>query len=604
MTNQATGKITALLSRLSRDDDLHGESNSITNQKAMLEHYAKKNGFGNLEHYSDDGYSGTNFERPQWKRLITDIESGKVGVVIVKDMSRVGRDYLQVGFYTEVMFRRHGVRFIAVSNNIDSNDRESAEFAPFLNIMSEWYARDTSRKIKSFYKAQGNSGKRTSCNAIYGYMKDPNDKNVWLIDEEPAKIVKRIFKMAMDSMGTGQIATILTDEKIEKPSVYFAKYRMTSNKPSGKDMSNPYKWNSSTVASILSKPEYCGHTVNFRTYKDSYKDKAQKQNPKEDWLIFNNTHEAIIDQATFDTVQTLRKTIRRIDKTGEPNPLTGLVYCADCGKKLYNSRGTGMYYDKTKYGKTVEHYYKNDNYTCSTHNLGRKRSRCSAHFIRTKVIRELVLDRIRCICAYVRDNETGFAEKLLAESAVSQEKTVKSHEKLIRKNESRISELDHLFQKVYEDNATGKLTDERYIQLSSNYEEEQSLLKQRSKELQLEIDAYITGGERADRFVEIVHRYTELDELTTPMLNEFIDKIIIHEADKSTGQRKQKVEIYLNLIGDFNSVETITLPPSIPQPIMTDEEKLEIKRAKQREASRRFYAKQQALRQQEEQHTA
>jgi len=275
------------------------------------------------------------------------------------------------------------------------------------------------------------------------------------------------------------------------------------------------------------------------------------------------------------------------------------VFCADCGKKLYNSRGTGMYYEKTRYGKTVEHYYKNDHYSCSTHNLGRKRAGCSAHYIRTRVLRELVLDRIRCICAYVRDNETEFAQKLLAESAVSQEKTAKAHEKQMRKNVSRINELDHLFQKVYEDNAAGKLSDERYMLLSNNYEQEQSILRQRNKELQLELDAYITGGERAEKFIELVRQYSDIVELSTPVLNEFIDKIVVHEADKSSGQRRQKVEIYLNLIGDFQSADMIEYIPIKPESIMTDEERLEIKRAKQREASRRFYARQREKREQE-----
>ena len=569
MKNQATGKITALLTRLSRDDDLHGESNSIINQKALLENYATKNGFCNIEHYSDDGYSGTNFERPEWKRLIADVEMGKIGTVICKDMSRVGRDYLQVGFYTEVMFRRHGVRFIAVNNNIDSVDKESAEFAPFLNIMSEWYARDTSRKIKSFYKTHGNSGKRTTVNAIYGYRKDPSDKFNWIVDDEPAAIVKRIYKMAMDSMGTSQIASALTEDKIERPAVFFAKNRMTGNKSSTRNMAEPYKWSATTVGLILSKPEYCVHTVNFRTYRESYKEKAQLWKAKEDWLIFPDTHEAIIDQATFDKVQELRKTVRRYDKTGEPNPLTGLVYCADCGSKLYNKRRFS--------GK-----YKSDSYECGAYKFNGQQSRCSMHYIRTSVIRDLVLDRIRQVCTYAIGNETEFAEKLLAESEISQEKTAKTYGKQIAKLEKRIAELDNLFRKVYEDNATAKLSDERYIQLTNGYEQEQLELKQQIKKLHLALETFISGGERANNFLEVVHRYTEFDVLTTPMLNEFVDKIIVHEADKSSGQRRQKVEIYFNFIGDFNFEEMaeINSASSESNLLMIRREEDELRKAK------------------------
>lgn len=332
------GKITALYERLSRDDDLTGDSNSIINQKKLLEDYAREHGFTNCVHFTDDGWSGANFDRPNWKRMIAAIEAGEVSHVLVKDLSRVGRDYLQVGFYTEVMFREHGVRFVAIANGVDSDKRESSEFAPFLNIMNEWYVRDSSRKIKSVLRAKGMSGIHTNSIGIYGYKKDPNDKNHWIVDDEAAEVVRRIYRMAIEGKGPYEIARILASEKVERPSYYLAQRGLGKHKTSY-NPDEPYTWRGGTVADILSKPEYIGHTVNFRTYKESYKDKHSKMTPKEDLVIFENTQEAIIDKETWERVQTLRKTIRRTDTIGTANPLTGLMFCADCGAKMYNHRG-------------------------------------------------------------------------------------------------------------------------------------------------------------------------------------------------------------------------------------------------------------------------
>ena len=317
------GKITALYERLSRDDDLTGDSNSIINQKKLLEDYAKEHGFTNCVHFTDDGWSGANFDRPNWKRMIAAIEAGEVSHVLVKDLSRVGRDYLQVGFYTEVMFREHGVRFVAIANGVDSDKRESSEFAPFLNIMNEWYVRDSSRKIKSVLRAKGMSGIHTNSIGIYGYKKDPNDKNHWIVDDEAAEVVRRIYRMAIEGKGPYEIARILASEKVERPSYYLTQRGLGKHKTSY-NPDEPYTWRGGTVADILSKPEYIGHTVNFRTYKESYKDKHSKMTPKEDLVIFENTQEAIIDKETWERVQTLRKTIRRTDTIGTANPLTGL----------------------------------------------------------------------------------------------------------------------------------------------------------------------------------------------------------------------------------------------------------------------------------------
>ena len=504
-------------------------------------------------------------------------------------MSRLGRDHVQAGMYLE-LFRQNGVRFIAISNGIDSIYPDTLEFAPFINIMSEWHSRDTSRKIKTVAHAKGNAGKPMSNNAIYGYRKSPTDKNVWLVDEEPAAIVRRIFQMTIDGMGTTQIARRLTEEKIEKPSYYIAMNRMVGDKPSSRDLSDPHTWSGNTIRNILSKPEYCGHTVNFRTYKESYKDKFSKWNPKENWKFFRDTHEAIIEKAVFDTVQKLRSTPRRTDKLGEANPLTGLVFCADCNAKLYNSRQSKEYTYEKRFGKVYRHKT-TDNYTCSTYELGNKafKKACSSHFIRTVVLRELVLESIRTVSAYVKENEAEFVQKIREASEVRQAETAKEHKKLFVKNERRISELDRLFQKVYEDNANGKLSDERFSQLSNSYETEQSELKVQNSELQTQLTAYETDSFKADRFIEIVKRYTEFDTLTNAMLNEFVEKIIVHEADKSNGQREQQVDIHLNFIGHFQLPQVEQPPPTAEE--IEEAEKRRRRSEYQREANRRWYAK-------------
>jgi DNA invertase Pin-like site-specific DNA recombinase len=580
-------KITALYSRLSRDDELSGESNSITNQKAMLESYAKAHGFTNLVHYSDDGYSGTNFQRPDWKRLIADIEAGRVGITLCKDMSRVGRDYLQVGFYTEIMFKERDVRFIAISNNIDSDNRESAEFAPFLNIMSEWYARDTSRKIKAAAHVKGNSGRHMTNAPIYGYKRSPDDKNLWLIDEPAAAVVRRMFNMAVSGMGPHQIARALSDERIERPSYYFAKNMMVGANPSGRDLSIPYAWSTKSVATMLAKPEYAGHTVNFRTSRESFKIKKSKDNPKEDWKIFTDTHEPIVDQDTFDTVQRLRGTPRRVDSVGEANPLTGLVFCADCGAKMYNSRRAVEYDTERRFGKVYKKKI-TDHYNCSTYIMGRNKfeKTCSGHYIRTTVIRELILDAIRNISRYALENETEFVRKVRAATTVQQAETAKAHRKQLSQNNRRVMELDSLFRKVYEDNAGGKLSDARFEQLASGYEQEQAELKQQSAVLQAELDAFEADSENVGRFLELARRHTAFDELTTPMLNEFVREIFIHKPDKSSGERVVKVDIHFNFIGNFE------LPKAEPTPeeLEARAKRLE-KLMKQREANRRYYEK-------------
>ena len=431
-----TEKITALYERLSRDDDQIGDSNSIINQKKYLESYAEQKGYSNCIHYTDDGWSGGNFDRPAWKKLISDIEAGKVAHVLVKDMSRIGRDYLQTGFYTEVMFRQHGVHFVAIANSVDSDDQNSNEFAPFLNIMNEWYLRDLSRKQRTAIRVKGESGKPTTNCAIYGYLKDPNDKYKWVIDEEAAAVVRKIYRLTIEGLGPFQIARRLYEEKIETPAVYFGKKGMGVWK-SKEHFENPYGWNDFIVGRILSKPEYMGHTVNFRSHKESYKDKRAVMNPKEDWLIFENTHEAIIDKETWELVQKLCGTPRRVDTLGEANPLTGLVYCADCGAKMYNQRSKGG---------SKSNPYPSDNYECSSHKLAGQRNSasCSSHYINTKSLKTLILDTIKNVSKYAVSNKDGFMEKVRAASQIRQEEAAKDTKRKLKKDSKRVAELDNI----------------------------------------------------------------------------------------------------------------------------------------------------------------
>jgi len=590
--------MTALYSRLSRDDELAGESGSILNQKAMLESYAAQNGFSNVAHFSDDGFSGKDFDRPDWKRLIAEIEAGNVGAVITKDMSRVGRDYLQTGYYTEVFFREKGVRFIAISNNIDSQNSESGEFAPFLNIMSEWYLRDTSRKIKASKKTQGMSGKRLTTKPIYGYMLDPNDKSKWIIDPEASEVVRRIFTLAIEGKGTMQIARILAEDKVERPTYY--QYTRGIVNAANYDHSDPYKWNSGTIAFILAKPEYMGHTVNFRTYKDSYKDKNQKFHSKEDWVVFENTHPEIIDRETWETAQRRRKTVRRTDH-GEANPLTGLLFCADCGAKMYNHREPNRKSYLCKITGKIRTRTPMDVYNCSTYSLtGRfNNAKCTQHHISTKVLRQLALDAIRAVSQYAKSNETEFINQVREASAIRQTEAAKSHKKRIAKGQKRIAELNTLIRRIYEDNVNGKLTDKRFEMLSAEYEREQAELEKSVVELQAELDSFNADSARADQFISLVRKYTDFTELTPTMLAEFIEKIIVHEADRSSGEREQAVDIYLNFIGKFD----VPMPEPTPDEIEA-EEKARLQRAKRRENQRRYVERQKQKQQQQEPKTA
>lgn len=580
-------KITALYERLSRDDEMVGDSNSIVNQKKMLEDYAKQNGYTNIEHFTDDGYSGGSFDRPDWKRMIAGIEDGSIGTVIVKDMSRIGRDYLQVGFYTEVMFKEKEVHFIAIANGVDNQKRESSEFAPFLNIMNEWYIRDSSRKVTTVLRARGMEGKHTTNNAIYGYRKSEEDKNQWVIDEEAAEVVRRIYRMSLEGKGPYEIARILSEEQIERPSYYLAKRGLGTCR-SNNNTATPYVWRGATVRDILSKPEYMGHTVNFRSYKESYKDKRAKKTPKEDWVIFKNTQEAIVSEEMWNKVQELRKTVRRTDTVGEANPFTGLLYCADCGAKMYNHRGGAGRARNWKGELNGKRRPDRDEYNCSTYNLSRQSydKQCSQHYIRTEVVRKLVLETIKAVSDYVITNEEEFINRIYSSSRDKQKESIRSLKRKIAQDTKRVNELNMLMKKLYEDNISGKLSDKRFEFMLSEFENEQDTIEISMENAKAEIEKYESDTVRADKFIELVKRYTDFSELTTPMLNEFVEKILVHEADYSSGERVQEVEIYLNFIGKF---ELPVKEPTAEE--IAEHEKLKARRAKKAEYNRRYMEK-------------
>ncbi len=571
-------KWTILYERLSRDDDLQGPSNSILNQRQLLEDYAGRNSLVPFVHIEDDGYTGTNWNRPGWQELIAKVEADEVACICIKDSSRLGRDYLRVGLFRELCHEK-GVRLIAVNDNFDSSLGED-DLTPFREIMAEWYARDTSKKIKSVIAAKGKSGKPISNIPPYGFMPDPNDKHHWVIDPEAAAVVKRIFDMAMDGMGIFQIAGRLTREQIERPSYYLG-VRGRGNRKSTYEQELPCDWRDCTIARILSRPEYCGHTVNFRTSSTNFKSKKRKNNTPEDWLIFENTHEAIVSQEVFDTVQKLRATVRRIDHLGAANPLTGLLYCADCGAKLYNTRKA--------HPEKPTHKKLRDVYNCSTYKATRPTqfAKCTAHHISTEQARGIILAAIRATSGYVRSHEQEFIERVREASAIKQGETAKSYQKQIARNERRIAEIDRVYKALYEDKALGKIDGVMFDEMSVGYLEEKAELRANTDALQSELAEWSADSVRADKFIEIVRRYTSFEELTPAMLNEYIDKVVVHESvwsDGNTGvggrprgMRTQQVDVYLKYIGKFDAPELRSAEEIEAERI--EEEKLEKKRA-------------------------
>ena len=540
-------KITALYERLSRDDELEGESNSIVNQKKILEEYASKNNLTNIIHFTDDGISGTQFDRPGFMEMMNGVNTGNIGCIVVKDMSRLGRDYLKVGQCMEIL-RQKGVRLIAINDNVDSFYRED-DFTPFRNIMNEWYARDTSRKIQSTFRSKGESGKHTASTPPYGYIKDEKDKDKWVVDEKAAEIVRRIFNLTMDGAGPYKIAKILEADKIDIPAYHQQKLGYGLHQ--SKNFEYPYRWCSSTIASILKKKEYLGHTVNFKTRKH-FKDKKSKYVSEDKWLIFENTHEAIIDQETFDNVQRIRGNVKRYpDGWGEYHPLTGLMYCADCGSKMYVHR-TNNY-------KNIPYY------VCSNYKKVPCGTLCpSAHRIKAEAVLNLIQETLKDIKKYLDEDNEAFIRSIQNEMEEKEKVEIEKKKIKLTESQNRLQELERLMCRIYEDMILNKIPNNRYEILNNQYETEQLTLSKEIKDLELVISRYEKETDRARKFISLINRYENFDELTNTMINEFVEKIIIHERDRKGSQTsKQKIEIYFNFIGNYE----------LPQAELSEEEK-------------------------------
>ena len=584
MNNMTAGdnRITALYERLSRDDDLAGDRNSIVNQKKMLEDYAKNSGYTNTVHFTDDGFSGGSFERPGWKQMLSRIENGDIGTVIVKDMSRVGRDYLQVGFYTEVFFREKGVRFIAVSNGVDSSNNTSSEFAPFLNIMNEWYLRDCSRKITAVLRAKGKEGKPITSNPPYGFVKDTEDKNHWLVDEEAAEVVRKIFRLTVEGMGPYQIAKRLMEEKVEKPSYYQAT-RQRGNYQTMCDFETPYNWTGGSVVRILERPEYMGDTVNFRSHKESYKDKKAVKNNSDEILVFQDTHEPIVDRRTWYMVQELRKTVRRVDTGGKGSLLTGKLYCADCGGKMHYRRSTTRAARDWRGIPNGGTERTSAGFNCSTYNSSRKQYKqvCFSHSIKEDTVKQIILETIRYALKSVRMDEAAFIKNMRSASEVRDKSEVKKLKADFSKKEKRFADLDLLIKKVYEDNAMGKLPDRRYEMLSSDYEKEQQELEISMQEIREKLAQFEDDTDRTEEFLSLVRKYTDIQELTPAIVNEFVDKVMVHKIEEIDGERVQEIEIFLNYIGKVE----------LPVQELSEEEMAAEEKKRKRRAYSRAYLK-------------
>lgn len=525
-------KITALYCRLSRDDDQQGDSNSIVNQKAFLARFAREKGFRNIEYFVDDGYSGANFQRPDWQRMMALVDEGKIGIIVAKDMSRIGRNYLEVGMYTEITFPQNHVRFIAVNSGVDSANQQDNEFAPFLNIINEFYVKDGSKKVRASMKLKGESGEYLTTIPPYGYVKDPEDKKKWVVDAEAASVVRRIFSLCMDGNGPTQIARILREEQVPTPTAYQSRMGQAVRciPPD-----NPYNWNGSTVSAILERMEYCGHTVNFKTHRQSYKIKKTIENPPEQWKIFRNTHEAIVDEETFERVQELRRNKRRPAKTGKTNLFSGVAYCADCGEKMY-------------YCTTLNFEERQDHFVCST---SRKKGKdvCGTHFIRAVVLEKGVLKFLQILLWYISDCEDLFREKLGAKRKEDFKKELSAKRRQLTQAQRRIEELDRLFKRIYEDNISGKINDSRFQKLSEDYENEQAELTQKVHILEQEIAKQQEEADSIEQFIRRAKKYPELTELTPAVLHDLVNKVYVCAPDKSSGHRVQDVRISLACIG-------------------------------------------------------
>ena len=551
-------KITPLYERLSRDDELQGESNSISNQKQMLEDFARRNGLPNPTHFTDDGISGTRFDRPGFLAMMEEVEAGRVEAIVIKDMSRLGRDYLKVGQVMEVL-RQRGVRLIAINDGVDSLKGDD-DFTPFRNIMNEFYARDTSRKIRSVFKSKGMSGKHLTGTVIYGYLWDEKREH-WLVDEEAAEVVRRIFSLTLEGYGPYQIACKLSADRIEIPVVHLARFNEGVNR--SKPVKDPYGWGSSTIVNILKKREYLGHTINFKTRKH-FKDKKSHYVSEDEWTIFENTHEAIIDQQTFDLVQKIRSNVRRYPNGwGEAAPLTGLLYCADCGGKMYVHR--------TNNGKRISQY------TCSNYTKVPCGTLCpTQHRINESAVLTLVSDTLRAIAEYSRNDRTEFIHTVQETQVAQQSADISKKRRHLATAQKRAGELEKLICKIYEDNALGKLPDARYRALDAQYAKEQDALEIEIAELEKAVTGYEQSQKSAEKFIALIDKYENFDTLTNTMLNEFVEKILVHErARKGSQDTTQEIEIYFNFLGRY-------IPPSLQPVPLTPEEQEELQKKEER----------------------
>ena len=537
---RATDKITALYCRLSvedtKDEKKNGKedlSNSIQNQKAMLLQYARDHRFPHPTFFIDDGYSGVTYDRPGFQKMLDEIEAGHVGVVITKDLSRLGRNSALTGLYINYTFPQNDVRYIAINDHFDSINPNStdSDIAGIKNWFNEFFAKDTSRKIRAVQKAKGERGERLTVHVPYGYMKNPENPKEWIIDEEAAQVVKKIFTLCMNGRGPSQIADQLEKDKILTPTAYKNKQGV---KTPHTEPENPYRWHESTIVNILERKEYIGATVNFKTYTNSIWDKKQRENPEENRVIFYNTHPAIIEQEVFDKVQEIRQQRHRRTATGKSSPFSGLVFCADCKQKLYYS--TTKYFEKRQ-----------DFFICSTHRANK--DKCSGHYIRAVVLEDLVWNHMKEVISYVTRYEAHFRVEMEQKLRLQSEETIRVYKKRLAQAEKRIGELDRLFIKIYEDNAKGKLNDDRFAMMSKTYEDEQAQLKVEIVNLQKEIEVQERQIEDLEQFIQRARRYTDLTELTPYALRELVKAVYVEAPDKSSGKRKQRVHIEYDLVG-------------------------------------------------------
>lgn len=527
--NKQSEKITALYCRLSRDDEQEGTSGSIKNQQSILEKYAKDNGFKNTRVFIDDGWSGTTFARPAFTEIMELAEKGMIGTLIVKDHSRLGRNRLVVGQLLEEDFDSLGVRYIAIMDNIDTA-KGISDLVPMQDLFNEWHAKNTSQKVRNVFKNKGMSGVPLTTNPPFGYMKNPDVKKEWIIDEEAAKTVRQIFALCVEGLGPTQIAKRLKATKVLTPTEYWNSIGRNCSKPP----TVPYNWCSATVADILAKQEYCGDTVNFRSTTKSFKNKTKIERPQEEWKIFPNTHPAIIDREVFELVQELRQHRRRPTKSGIVSWFSGLLYCADCGEKLY--------YSVTNNYKREQAYF-----FCSS--FRKNSDECSAHYIREKVVMENALESMRRILLNVQAFEKKFARKQMECYSEDKKRELAEKRRELNKAKKRIAEIDGLIQKLYEDNAIGKISDERYATLSMSYEEEQRAPKSALPDIENYLETETDKTESLQRFIEKVKRITEIKELTAELVHEFIDKIVVHAPRYLDGKRVQLIDIYYNGVG-------------------------------------------------------